>query len=236
MKKHVIVPLIAGAFLCANVQAQGQSENEALAFVNKYFDTPLQILNDDERSACEVLLCLAAPTHPEECLPALRRFFSIWDVRPWMIVKKRIDFLMGCPASDEEGMGDFIEVVAKSAGRCDVASLNKNTKIITSGVPVDNPGCVWCADFEKYRDIDREHKVIDDQKPHYCHDLHNHEYTKDLNVRYVGTPANGGKWVKAIDYDKELAKYNERMQGVKPRVEIEIKPMRDYYKETKFDD
>jgi hypothetical protein len=79
--KRMILPLIAAAGL--NAQAA---------------EPPL--FTGDKKLACEAVLCLAATgTRPGECLPSIRRYFSI-NLKRWSdTVKARANFLAMCPAA-----------------------------------------------------------------------------------------------------------------------------------------
>jgi len=78
-------------------------------------------------------------------------------------------------------------VTSNGAVRCDALSLN-HALTMPSG---SNDGRTY----------------IHNRLPDYCADT-------DAPPRYVGTPKRGGYWVKAQDYESELAEYSARVQGV----------------------
>jgi len=155
------------------------------------------ILDGDERLACEAILCLSSGQRPSECIPSLRRYFGIskstWD----RTIDAREDFLNQCPASNHDSsMGQLVRAIARGAGRCDPEGLN--TFLRTQVYDNDKHEYVY---------------VIGNTMPAYCDAYHNHEYTyfTDTMPMYVGVPLRGGKWVEASNYATELAAYNARI-------------------------
>lgn len=64
----------------------------------------------DVRYACEAILCLAAPTRPNECAAAIRRYFSI-SAKKWKdAVKARKNFLSLCPRN-----GVDVDAIARNS-------------------------------------------------------------------------------------------------------------------------
>jgi TrbM len=115
-----------------------------------------QMLSGDEGSACEAILCLSTGGPPSECMPSLRKYFSINLSKPWKTIQARINFLKMCPTSDDTPqMGTLVEAIGHGAGRCDAASLNQNR--------------TWTG-------IDGEYE-ISNQMPSYCSAYFDHEYT-----------------------------------------------------------
>lgn len=88
----VTVALLTNLALAAPARAQGQ------------------VLTGDVRSACEAILCLAAPSCPSECAPSIKRYYSISAKKFKDTVRKRKNFLALCPKTD----ADIDKVVAES--------------------------------------------------------------------------------------------------------------------------
>ena len=74
------------------------------------------LLTGDTRLACEATLCLSSGTRPNECNPALRRYFSITHKKMGDTISARHDFLKQCPASNDEGMPGLVRAIANGAG------------------------------------------------------------------------------------------------------------------------
>lgn len=66
------------------------------------------ILQGDERDACEAVLCLAAGGGPDECVPPLKRYFSITATRPSDLREKRRNFLNMCPNQDQQMIDSLV--------------------------------------------------------------------------------------------------------------------------------
>jgi len=135
------------------------------------------MFSGDEGSACEAILSLSTGGPPSECMPSLRKYFSINLSKPWKTIQARINFLKMCPTSDDTPqMGTLVEAIGHGAGRCDAASLNQTLMMWTGG--------------------DSGDYYISDQMPSYCSAYFDHEYTDidGTQPRYVGTPGAGGRW------------------------------------------
>lgn len=153
------------------------------------------VLTGDVRLACEALLCLSSSTRPSECAPSLARYFSISHRRLTDTIQARLDFLRLCPVAEhDDNMRGLVDAMARGAGRCDAAALNRDLAL-------------W---------IDENGQVaINNRRPSYCSAYAGHAYTSmDGGLpRYVGTPEQGGYWVEAKDYDKELARYQKALEA-----------------------
>ncbi|WP_051532297.1 TrbM/KikA/MpfK family conjugal transfer protein [Brackiella oedipodis] len=172
-------------------------------------------LNGTQKLACEAVLCLSSSVRPGECAPALSHYFGISFKRWSETVKARRKFLGQCPwQSGSEQLPDFIQtqiqmnslmdVIAQGAGRCTPEFLNAhNTKTVFVKETVNIGG------FGKDQEITTAKKIVLKSKPAYCVDYDNHEYTVASDIKYVGEPEKGGKWVLAQDYEQALAQYNE---------------------------
>jgi hypothetical protein len=151
------------------------------------------LLEGDERSACEALLCLSSGKRPTECQPSLNRYFSIHYKKPSDTYRARKKFLDLCPQSNQnQAMSRLTEAIAYGAGRCDADSLNRELIIgVTEG------GMPW----------------ILNQMPGYCEAYATHEYTDLTGTAplYVGVPERGGHWVEAQNYEAALQAYNQRI-------------------------
>jgi TrbM len=122
-----------------------------------------QMLEGDEGSACEAILCLSSGSSPSECMPSLRKYFSINLSKPWKTIQARINFLKLCPTSnDTPQMGTLVEAIGHGAGRCDAATLN--------------------ATLRTWTGIDGEYE-ISNQMPSYCDAYFTHEYTDIDNTK-----------------------------------------------------
>jgi hypothetical protein len=147
----------------------------------------------DTRLACEAILCLSTGQRPNECSPALSRYFSINHRRLSDTLRARGDFLNLCPAAQyDDKMRSLVNSIRDGAGRCDATSLNAFATTLGSN---------------------SDTRVISNILPSYCNAYTNNSYT-DLQgaaARYVGVPERGGFWVEPAGYEKALREYNERI-------------------------
>lgn len=118
-------------------------------------------------------------------------------------------FLNQCPVSSSPDMDDRIKAISKGAGRCDADYLNSTYKSVLYRFKVrrDPLGQVY------YDDITTVPTVTKTDLPAYCVTYNDHAWTYDLSIKYVGNPLRGGYWVKARDYDAELAKWEAEYTG-----------------------
>ena len=80
-----------------------------------------EALAGQERTACEVILCLSTGSRPSECSPPLSHFFNIRGDDLHETITKRRDFLALCPAN---GVADsYRALLAQSGQSCQMASL-----------------------------------------------------------------------------------------------------------------
>ena len=77
------------------------------------------LLSGDEASACEAMLCLAAPARPGECAASIAKYFSINFKKPWKTLKARLNFLNLCPVTDG---GTTAETIQENYGHCGVGA------------------------------------------------------------------------------------------------------------------
>jgi hypothetical protein len=165
-------------------------------------------LTGDKKSACEAILCLSSGQRPDECDPAIKKFYSIKKKTTSKTIKAREDFLSKCPVVDEDKeMKKRVGEIARGAGRCDAAYLNQtlrevvtikecNTitrngnRFVSQWVPVNKN--TYCANPRT-----RQVTVIGTNKPAYCTAYDSHEWTYNLQTRYVGDKMSGGHWVDA---------------------------------------
>lgn len=159
------------------------------------------VLTGDTRLACEAVLCLSSGSRPSECAPSLSRYFGINKKKLSDTLDARRGFLSLCPASgDSKEMSDLVRAISQGAGRCDAVSLNS---ILGA----------WQGSSDDGR------KIVSNKRPSYCNAYASHEYTDFVDdlPRYVGTPKEGGYWVEAKDYDRELARYEKELAERKER-------------------
>jgi hypothetical protein len=177
MKKHLGVAVAVALFAGAT-----------------HAQTETQVLEGDERTACEVILCLSSGKRPSECTPPLNRYFSIKRKKLSDTLSARRDFLDLCPAAKESSeMRSLVSALANGGGRCDAAALN--------------------ADLTAWNSFNEGTQYISNAMPGYCSTYINHPYTNlaDIAPRYVGNPAQGGYWVEAAQYEQALAQYNAQL-------------------------
>jgi hypothetical protein len=152
------------------------------------------MLDGDERLACEAILCLSSGSRPSECDPAINHYYSIKKKKWSDTVKARQDFLEQCPAANESGeMKSLVAAISRGAGQCDAVSLNQTVTY-----------WVGSEDGRVY---------IDNSMPDYCTVYTSHQYTDLVSIKpvYVGVPERGGFWVAPDQYEKALAEYNARI-------------------------
>lgn len=131
------------------------------------------VLTGDKRLACEAILCLASGTRPDQCMPSLKRYFSISHRRWSDTVKARRNFLDLCPRTDSDPqMSALLQVQAEGAGRCDANALNAMAQINYETGVITVPNTI----------------------PSYCEAYVNHPYTYNVAPVYRGTPGEDGRW------------------------------------------
>ena len=176
-------------------------------------------LSGTPKLACEAVLCLSSSERPGECSPSLRKYFSIDHRKISDTIKARRNFLQQCPwSSGASYLPDFVttkkqmdalfDAIARGAGRCDAEFLNQHNVTL---VPYTEH--VWVGGDAETKVVTKYHRYVNNTKPNYCEIFENHDYT-DLNVKYVGTPQQGGFWVDGKDYDRALQEYNDNLQPV----------------------
>lgn len=181
-------------------------------------DLKLDYLTGLPKLACEAILCLSSGTRPSECTPSLNHYFSIEIFRKGVLdwsatVDARRVFLNMCPAGNAPGMSGLINALSRGGGRCDAAYLNATHR--RTAVRVRRT-----MGFGDAGEIIHKEEVaaVNDQLPLYCQVYYNHEWTRDLGAKYVGTPCTGGRWVEAKDYESELLKWRAEWETrTKPR-------------------
>jgi len=157
-----------------------------------------EVLTGDASLACQAILCLATGSPPNECMPALSRFYSI-NYQYWSdTLQGRINFLNQCPVANmTPSMRSLTNAMANGAGRCDAASLNSTLLFWVQGPGHNSPGQTY----------------IGNSTPDYCTAYTSHPYTdlSTLKPVYIGIPSRGGHWVSPANYSQELAAYNARI-------------------------
>ena len=87
-------------------------------------------LSGDAGLACEAILCLSTGTRPNECLPSLRRYFSISYRLLSDTIQGRFNFLKLCPiVGGDANMSNLVDAIAHGAGRCDAPALNASQMV-----------------------------------------------------------------------------------------------------------
>lgn len=152
------------------------------------------LLTGDVRLACEAILCLSSGSRPNECQPAIERYFSINHRKIRDTINARRNFLSICPSSRENAMPRLIEVLVNGAGRCDAKELNRvmeasYQEYVCSERPSfsrdSDPVCKWVTK-----------SYVRNAKPAYCSAYFSHEWTTTGDtVRFVGKEKQGGRWV-----------------------------------------
>ena len=153
-----------------------------------------ELLAGDARLACEAILCLSTGSPPQECAPALRRYFSITHRRLAQTIRRRGDFLRLCPASQQTApMSSLVTAQSQAAGRCDAAALNASERRLTGLAPDDI--------------------AVSNRMPAYCEAYLAHAYSDWAQVlpRYVGVPERGGYWVPARDHARAQSDWRARV-------------------------
>lgn len=85
------------------------------------------LLTGTTKLACEAILCLSSPTQPAECMPSVRKYFSIVASKPHETIAKRRSFLRLCPTSNNAVVSGTIEEIVNRKiefNTCDVNYLN----------------------------------------------------------------------------------------------------------------
>lgn len=82
-----------------------------------------ELLEGNEKLACEAILCLSTGSPPHECSPSLKRYFSIQKKKFSDTIRARLDFLQLCPSASAEGMPSLVNVIANGAGRCEAEDM-----------------------------------------------------------------------------------------------------------------
>jgi TrbM len=149
-------------------------------------------LDGDEKLACEALLCLAASTRPAECLPSVRKYFSISFRLFSDTLRGRLNFLNLCPIVSQPNMASLKSALVNGLGRCDAASINQ-------------------ANYQG--DIDSGF-VVGNVMPEYCSAYYGNGMVQTPMPLYVGEPQYGGHWVEAQDYAVAMQEYNAMRAGV----------------------
>ena len=156
-------------------------------------------LTGDTKLACETILCLSSGTRPSECIPALRRFFSINLKKPWQTVAARRNFLRLCPSASADGMDSLADAIVQySMSNCNATYLNRNLEPGFRGEhgPETSPNRVKITIISKQNYSTGENAephsrivyAIRDNLPPGCAALLNHAFTdySSAGLRYSG--------------------------------------------------
>ena len=152
-----------------------------------------QVLEGDQRLACEATMCLLAGQRPDQCEPSIRRYFSISHRRPSDTLNGRMNFLRLCPRSDDS----MVQAVAMGAGSCEAENLNTLLLVITMNG--DSGG----------------QSYISNVAPDFCGTFYTLQgLTAETMPRYVGTPETAGYWVPGPQYAAEYQAYLARQAAL----------------------
>lgn len=183
------------------------------------------VLQGDEKLACEAILCLASGTGIPECVPSLTRYFNIlvWGkhgILDWgRTITERLNFLKLCPKDSNMGeenaanMSSLLNTLSHMEGKCDKDTLNgylDYTYITPSHFNRD------CIEVNGNTTCNSGLKLVrvKPSKPHYCTALGNHafgldqrdvKYTCNANAYYTEKDWNRGYYFEEVskaEYDK----------------------------------
>ena len=202
MRKNTSIPIILKPILIATTAVLMTATSKTTYAAD--------VLTGDTRLACEAILCLSSGVRPGECTPSLDRYFGIKHKYWSDTVRSRINFLNLCPAGSAQGMDSRIKSIAHGAGRCDADYLNKhNTYTYSERKCTRSPGA---EDGYTCGTVTRT--VISNELPKYCGAYNNHEWSYRLDIKYIGDPKLGGKWVEPADYEREKAAYDQKIDDL----------------------
>ncbi len=75
---------------------------------------PVKIKNDEERLACEAIMCLSSPgSFPAQCEPSVRKYYSIKFKYGHDTLTARRNFLKKCPVSDNKDVAGMINSIVR---------------------------------------------------------------------------------------------------------------------------
>lgn len=169
-------------------------------------------LSDEQKLACEAILCLSTKTPPSECDAALNYFYSIKKKKPSDTMDARKSFLKKCPDSDAEGMPSLVDaIVDYSCSSCTVEKLNR--RLIKVQILAPKGRTKFRSEY-----IVKSTTMVDPKLPANCQRyydaLADHEYT-DFQLNYAGLDI--GQRVKD-DAGKEY--YVIRVDSIDEQAEI----------------
>ena len=74
---------------------------------------PVKIKNDEERLACEAIMCLSSPgSSPAQCEPSVRKYYSSIQIGHDTLTARR-NFLKKCPVSDNKDVAGMINSIVR---------------------------------------------------------------------------------------------------------------------------
>ena len=75
---------------------------------------PVKINSDEERLACEAIMCLSSPnSSPSQCEPSLRKYYSIKFKHGHDTLTARRNFLKKCPVSNNQDVLKMINTLVR---------------------------------------------------------------------------------------------------------------------------
>ena len=150
-------------------------------------------LDDDQTTACEVLMCLSTSKRPEQCRPPVEKFLRIQYRYLTDTLQARKNFLHLCPSTNQNSaMSAYADAVASGAGQCDAAALNGMTTALGGA-----------GDSGEYA------IGVSNRMPAYCIAYASSAFADLAGTLplYVGAPGTGGFWANPPDYQAALARY-----------------------------
>lgn len=160
-------------------------------------------LEGDAKTACEVILCLAAGQRPDECIRPLEVFFNIVKRTLTRTISARKDFLELCPVvADNDFLKQLTSAQAQGAGRCDVRALNQNYSYSGGGGEGSEGNAYISSSMPSYC-VAMANLVIDPTTGQSIYPM----------PVYVGLPERGGLWVDPKDYATAYASYTARVKA-----------------------
>lgn len=145
-------------------------------------------LDDNQRMACEAILCLAAPgSKPHECDRSLQHYYSIQSHKPSRQRNQRKSFLQLCPKQEGQDSAALDRIIDQEVGldeekSCSAEKLNRLYKMTYKSDGTDTAKLVL---------------LVSPTMPLYCAAspavpiLPHYEGDPNLDYRFPG----GGRWV-----------------------------------------
>lgn len=177
------------------------------------------VFTGDKRLSCEAVLCLASALRPSECMPSIRRYFSIKFSKPHKTITARRNFLNICPTS---GTSESQKKILADAG-IDITENDKTYQSLKETIvhlPHDCSALSLNNTIQKQKDCKdcTVYYRIAPTAPHQCQALYRHSWTK-INPVYIGNGSWSTKrptralWFKASEANAEKAKFDAELKA-----------------------